>query len=562
MTESSESEFSKHQYDNDTEDQSVKNGYNNDGNPERSKTSVFSSDEDTTSSTILPMPETLRQMRGDLKKKIKDGRESVEVESSVYSSRGPNEPFTCTFEEFRKKYLLKDESSVTMKMNSANLILDDILNTRDNVNVVCNEDYYRNQDFNINKIQETDLRSLDSPSTVIHCNHGAPTSVFTPYDLPFTYKAHCQTKMDKTSSYQQPVCDCYTIENTNENHEKQKKVSLLEKLQNFHRKYNIHSVYKIVQKNSPDKIQKEFFNSNFFSSFPIYLGEDKTIITKEYGKNKTDNALPESYNPYPKRMILDLVQSAESSQCGDKNCCDDNNKTTQVIRCTCSGETETVRYPQRNECNCDYCKKHNSNNSVVILKRYKMKIESHHSHIEEHKKDRIAQMVNNNNNNNNNNDIIIDNDKNYKKKLKEELLKELQVRYTECLVEKTDEVATKFWGEVFGAFEVGVAFFISFFLQLYRFLFTSIIRSLTVGLLQIFSDYFFKPFLTIIFNGIIQPFLILGYNIATSFRDLCLPISQTFGFFAKEIANLCRSCRLVDVNKYSTPPSCHCGSKV
>ena len=47
-----------------------------------------------------------------------------------------------------------------MKMNSANLILDDILNTRDNVNVVCNEDYYRNQDFNINKIQETDLRSL------------------------------------------------------------------------------------------------------------------------------------------------------------------------------------------------------------------------------------------------------------------------------------------------------------------------------------------------------------------------------------------------------------------
>ena len=68
-------------------------------------------------------------------------------------------------------------------------------------------------------------------------------------------------------------------------------------------------------------------------------------------------------------MILDLVQSAESSQCGDKNCCDDNNKTTQVIRCTCSGETETVRYPQRNECNCNYCKKHNSNNSVVILKR-------------------------------------------------------------------------------------------------------------------------------------------------------------------------------------------------
>ena len=60
------------------------------------------------------------------------------------------------------------------------------------------------------------------------------------------------------------MCQGYTIENTNENHEKQKKVSLLEKLQNFHRKYNIHSVYKIVQKNSPDKIQKGFFDFFFF----------------------------------------------------------------------------------------------------------------------------------------------------------------------------------------------------------------------------------------------------------------------------------------------------------
>lgn len=69
-------------------------------------------------------------------------------------------------------------------------------------------------------------------------------------------------------------------------------------------------------------------------------------------------------------------------------------------------------------------------------------------------------------------------------------------------------------------------------------------RPLTIGLIQMASDYFLKPFLTICFNGIIQPFLIFLYNIATSLRDLCDPIAEAFGFFFKEIAVLFKAIRL------------------
>lgn len=70
-----------------------------------------------------------------------------------------------------------------------------------------------------------------------------------------------------------------------------------------------------------------------------------------------------------------------------------------------------------------------------------------------------------------------------------------------------------------------------------------------------FSDYFIKPLLTIFFNGIIQPILIFFYNIATSFRDLCEPIAQTFGFFIHEIAIFFRAIRLVEINNYPNLPT-------
>ena len=103
---------------------------------------------------------------------------------------------------------------------------------------------------------------------------------------------------------------------------------------------------------------------------------------------------------------------------------------------------------------------------------------------------------------------------------------------TEKCAEKTDQAATRFW--------------------VY-----SVIRPLTVGILQLLADYFIKPLLSIIFNALIQPVLILLYNIATSLRDLCEPIAEAMGLFLRELANVCAAIRIVEV-KQGTAPSAVC----
>ncbi|KAG8225807.1 hypothetical protein J437_LFUL005614 [Ladona fulva] len=119
----------------------------------------------------------------------------------------------------------------------------------------------------------------------------------------------------------------------------------------------------------------------------------------------------------------------------------------------------------------------------------------------------------------------------------------------EMLVEKSDVFATRFWAEVFGSLHLFVAFITTFILQLIRFLLHSLLRPLTVGIIQLISDYLLKPLLTIVFNGVLQPCLILLYNIATSFRDVCEPLAQALGFWMTNFAILFQSIRLIDIHK-------------
>ncbi|XP_020707951.2 uncharacterized protein LOC105685842 [Athalia rosae] len=123
---------------------------------------------------------------------------------------------------------------------------------------------------------------------------------------------------------------------------------------------------------------------------------------------------------------------------------------------------------------------------------------------------------------------------------------------TEKCAERTDYIATRFWAEIFGTIHIGIAFVTAFILQLIRFLLFSIVRPLTVGIVQLIADYFIKPALSILFNALIQPVLILLYNIATSFRDLCEPVAEGIGFFLREIAQLFRAFRIVEVNNSTT----------
>uniref|UniRef100_T1H1X1 Uncharacterized protein n=1 Tax=Megaselia scalaris TaxID=36166 RepID=T1H1X1_MEGSC len=80
--------------------------------------------------------------------------------------------------------------------------------------------------------------------------------------------------------------------------------------------------------------------------------------------------------------------------------------------------------------------------------------------------------------------------------------------YSESLLNQTEYYANRVWAEIFGSLQIGVTFFISFVLQLYRFILYSLFRVLIVGFLQITSDYCLKPIMTVLFNGFLQPPLI------------------------------------------------------
>ncbi|KAJ8913439.1 hypothetical protein NQ315_017183 [Exocentrus adspersus] len=120
---------------------------------------------------------------------------------------------------------------------------------------------------------------------------------------------------------------------------------------------------------------------------------------------------------------------------------------------------------------------------------------------------------------------------------------------TEHLAERTEAYTTRFWAEIFGTLHIGVSFCISFVLQLFRFLLYSLFRPLTVGLIQLGTDYFLKPCIAILFNAIVQPPLIFLYNVSTSFRDICRPLAEAMGFFLREMAVGIRAFRIIDFRR-------------
>ncbi|CAG5074968.1 Protein of unknown function [Cotesia congregata] len=115
------------------------------------------------------------------------------------------------------------------------------------------------------------------------------------------------------------------------------------------------------------------------------------------------------------------------------------------------------------------------------------------------------------------------------------------------LVSKSQNAAVRFWAEIFSSIHIGITFVTSFLLQLLKFLMVSTLRPLTVGVIQLTSDYLIKPVLSITFNGLVQPVLIFLLNVATSVRDVCKPLAEALGFFLLEISNLCRAFRFVEV---------------
>ncbi|KAK6620468.1 hypothetical protein RUM44_006869 [Polyplax serrata] len=270
----------------------------NPSHPVRVKACGLTSDEDTTSSSLVPIPNTLRQMRGQMKRVVSDGGEELtEVESSSISACIVAEDISNSLQELRRKYALKNETSVTMKMNSANLMLDDILNSK-NISCGFQSKYLKGQpEIKRQKIVESDTSSL---------------------------------RLE-------------IIKNENEGKGKQN-MSFFEKLQNLHLKYRIQSVYKIVQKNNP-------FNKDRKECASVEQGIPSTNDTENVGcdRRKCDEKRCPG-NRYPKRMVFDLVESSDACQS------DERSSTGTCIcenKCTCHDPKECTCPELLPECTCD-----------------------------------------------------------------------------------------------------------------------------------------------------------------------------------------------------------------
>uniref|UniRef100_A0A1B6K8L6 Uncharacterized protein n=1 Tax=Graphocephala atropunctata TaxID=36148 RepID=A0A1B6K8L6_9HEMI len=111
-----------------------------------------------------------------------------------------------------------------------------------------------------------------------------------------------------------------------------------------------------------------------------------------------------------------------------------------------------------------------------------------------------------------------------------------------------------FWFDLLKPARQVLAFFSGFILSLLKFVLDSLVRPLLWESMQTVSNYFFRPCLETVFYSVLQPIFVLLTNIASSMRDLCLPIAQCFGYFLKEFAISCRAYRIVDEPKSNTPP--------
>lgn len=117
------------------------------------------------------------------------------------------------------------------------------------------------------------------------------------------------------------------------------------------------------------------------------------------------------------------------------------------------------------------------------------------------------------------------------------------------VIQKNNNRATKFWVKTFGSCQIVIAFFTTFVLELLKFVFKSLLYPLLCGPVQVCSEHFFKPSLTAIFEGLIEPIFGFLESVAKSSSAVCLPVSECFGHFIKQIASLCGNCRLVEVHK-------------
>lgn len=122
---------------------------------------------------------------------------------------------------------------------------------------------------------------------------------------------------------------------------------------------------------------------------------------------------------------------------------------------------------------------------------------------------------------------------------------------------RSELLAYKVWEEFFSVLRFPVDFILIFFIELAKFVCRHIFQRLLVGLISVVCDYAFKPFLAVVFNGMLQPVLVFTWNVIVSIRRVSEPLIDILRNLFQQVAMLFQAIRLVEWNT-CPDPSKHC----
>ena len=94
--------------------------------------------------------------------------------------------------------------------------------------------------------------------------------------------------------------------------------------------------------------------------------------------------------------------------------------------------------------------------------------------------------------------------------------------------------------------------FIWFFIELFRYTARHIFQPIVHGVFTAIGDFVLKPLLSALFNGFMQPISIFLWNVFTGLRHMFRPVGEILERIFAQIAMLCRSIRLFEINWTTT----------
>ncbi|XP_057290578.1 uncharacterized protein LOC130613255 [Hydractinia symbiolongicarpus] len=101
------------------------------------------------------------------------------------------------------------------------------------------------------------------------------------------------------------------------------------------------------------------------------------------------------------------------------------------------------------------------------------------------------------------------------------------------------------WQELFGVLHIILDIFLIFILELARFC-CATLRKIIVGFITILGDSFWKPFLSSLFNSLLQPFFVLLWNVLDGVRTFIQPAIRMLSQVFEQLAILLRAFRLCE----------------